>query len=221
MRRAGQEALNECKIPFRFQTTNRSVSGMLMVPRHAFAEIPPMRLSVLSRKVHYWGSLFVVPPILIVIVTGILLQLRKQIPWVQPPEQRGQSKTPALSFAQILEKCRERPETGIQTWEDINRLDVRPGRGITKVWAKSDWEIQLDTQTGDILQVAYRRSDWIESIHEGSWFGESVKWLIFFPAALVLLILWLSGLYLFWMPLIVKWRRRKAAATIAAASPKA
>lgn len=171
-----------------------------------------MRLSVLSRKIHYWGSLFLVLPILIVIVTGILLQFRKQIPWVQPPEQRGQGKMPEISFAQILEKCKERPEAGIQTWEDINRLDVRPGRGIVKVWAKSDWELQLDTKTGDILQVAYRRSDWIEGIHEGSWFGDGVKWLIFFPAALVLLILWLTGLYLFWMPLVVKWRRRRLTA---------
>jgi len=142
-----------------------------------------MRLSVLSRKIHYWGSLFLVLPLFIVLVTGVLLQFRKQIPWVQPPEKRGVGKEPTIPWARILENCKTVSEAGIRSWDDVNRLDVRPGRGMVKVWARSSWEIQLDLETGDVLQVAYRRSDMIEAFHEGTWFGDAVKWLVFVPAA--------------------------------------
>jgi hypothetical protein len=81
---------------------------------------------------------------------------------------------------------------------------------MLKVTAKNHWEIQIDTQTGAILQTAYRRSDIIESIHDGSFFSEGVKMWIFLPAGIVLLLLWLTGIYLFVLPLWVK-RKRKIA----------
>ncbi|MGA1496101.1 MAG: hypothetical protein ACO37D_11970 [Rhodothermales bacterium] len=48
-----------------------------------------MRLLVLARKIHYWSTLFIALPILLVLVTGLLLQVKKQWTWVQPEEQRG------------------------------------------------------------------------------------------------------------------------------------
>jgi len=77
-----------------------------------------------------------------------------------------------------------------------------------QVLARNGWEIQLDSSTGSVLQVAYRRSDLIESFHDGSWFGEWTKLGIFLPAAIILLVLWVTGLVLFFQPLRVKWRRQ-------------
>jgi hypothetical protein len=34
---------------------------------------------------------------------------------------------------------------------------------MIKVWAKNKRDVQLDSSTGDILQVAYRRSDMVEA----------------------------------------------------------
>ena len=34
---------------------------------------------------------------------------------------------------------------------------------MIKVWAKNNRDFQLDSYTGDILQVAYRRSDMVEA----------------------------------------------------------
>ncbi|MCI0642904.1 MAG: PepSY domain-containing protein [Gemmataceae bacterium] len=146
-----------------------------------------MKLQILARKLHYWGAILISLPIVLVVATGILLQLKKQVPWVQPVEQRGVGEIPAISFDEILEACRSTPEAEIATWDDINRLDVRPSRGMLKVWAKNNWEIQIDTQTGAVLQVAFRRSDIIEAIHDGSWFSDDVKLWIFLPVAFVLL----------------------------------
>jgi hypothetical protein len=83
---------------------------------------------------------------------------------------------------------------------------------MLKVWCMNNWEVQLDSETGDVLQVAYRRSDLIESIHDGSWFHEMAKYWLFLPAGICLLMVWATGLYLFVLPYWVKWRRPKTKA---------
>jgi hypothetical protein len=89
----------------------------------------------------------------------------------------------------------------------LDRLDVRIQAGMVKVRSKNNWEIQIDTQSGTILQQAYRRSDIIESIHDGSWFHDKVKLWIFLPTGVVLFILWITGVYMLILPYIVKWKR--------------
>ena len=168
-----------------------------------------MKSHLLNRRVHYWMSALVALPVLVIIGSGILLQLKKQIPWVQPPEQRGVSTAPTLSFSHILEKCRGVSRAQVRDWADITRLDIRPARGVLKVVAKSNWEIQLDLQSGEVLQVAYRRSDLIESIHDGSWFHEWVKLGVFLPVAFALLGLWVTGIFLLAWPYIVRHRRKR------------
>src|SRR5688572_30839540 len=171
-----------------------------------------MKFHLLNRKVHYWASVVVALPLLVVICSGLLLQLKKQVPWVQPPELRGSGKEPAVSFAQVLEICRGVPEAGVKSWADISRVDVRPSRGMLKVWAASNWEIQIDAASGKVLQTAYRRSDLIESIHDGSWFGDKVKYWVFLPGGAILLLLWLTGMYLFVLPYLRRGGSRRAAA---------
>ena len=161
------------------------------------------------RKLHRWGSILIALPFLLVILTGLLLQLKKEIAWVQPPSKRGTAMGPALTFEQILRVMQSVPEAEVRSWNDIDRLDVRPDRALIKVQCKNSWEVQLDAQEGKVLQIAYRRSDLIESLHDGSWFGEPIKLWIFLPAAGIVLGLWLTGMYLFFLPLVVKWRRKK------------
>lgn len=165
-----------------------------------------MKFNILNRKIHYWLSFVVAVPILIVIVSGLLLQTKKHFSWIQPEELRGASRTPLISLPEVLEVSKSVAEAEIETWDDINRVDVRPSRGMLKVWAKNNWEIQIDAETGAILQTAYRRSDIIESIHDGSFFSDAVKMWIFLPAGIILLLLWLTGIYLFVLPY---WARRK------------
>lgn len=169
-----------------------------------------MRFNKFNRKVHYWASIIVAIPILVIILTGLLLQTKKHFAWVQPIELRGTGKIPSISIEQVLEVCRKVPEAEIESWDDINRIDMRPSRGMLKVWAKNNWEIQIDTETGAVLQTAYRRSDIIESIHDGSFFNDAVKLWIFLPSGIVLLLLWLTGIYLFVIPFLAR-RRQKTA----------
>lgn len=164
---------------------------------------------IVLRKAHRWGSILIAVPFLVVIVSGILLQLKKEIPWVQPPTQRGQSKTPSITFETILAAARSQPEAGVSEWSDVDRIDIQPNRGLAKLQTKSSWEIQIDLKTGEVLQTAYRRSDLIESLHDGSWFHDTAKLWVFLPSAVVVLGLWFSGMYLFFLPIVVRWRKTK------------
>jgi hypothetical protein len=167
-----------------------------------------MKFSQLNRVLHRWGSVIIAVPLLLVIGTGILLQLKKHVPWVQPSTQRGCAQELALTFEQILERAATVPEAGITGWEHIDRLDVRPSKGMLKVRATNRWEIQMDAKTGDILQVAYRRSDLIERLHDGSFFHDKAKLWVFLPSGVMLLGVWLSGVYLFFLPHYTRNRRR-------------
>ena len=60
-----------------------------------------------------------------------------------------------------------------------------------------------------MLSSTYRRSDLIESLHDGSWFGDLAKYWIFLPNGLILLFLWVSGLYLFWIPFGAKRKKKR------------
>jgi uncharacterized iron-regulated membrane protein len=169
-----------------------------------------MTFSKFNRVFHRWGAIITAGPLLLIIITGLLLLLKKDVAWIQPPSQKGTPFELTLTFDRILKIARTVPEAEIKSWDDIDRLDVRPSKGMVKIRAKNRGEIQVDTRTGDILQVALRRSDFIESLHDGSVFHEKAKLWVFLPSALILLGLWITGVYLFILPYLSRWKRRKA-----------
>jgi len=162
-----------------------------------------------NRKLHRWGAILVAAPVLVIFVTGVLLQLKKEWAWVQPPTVSGTVENGlALTWEQVLEAVRQVPEAQVETWSDVDRLDVRPGKGMLKVRANNRWEVQLDTTTGEVLASNHRRSDLIEAIHDGSWFHDLAKLWIWLPTAVILCGLWGTGVYLWLLPHLVKRRRR-------------
>ncbi|MEL7113797.1 MAG: PepSY-associated TM helix domain-containing protein [Pseudomonadota bacterium] len=167
-----------------------------------------LNLKRFLRQVHYWLSLAVAVPTVIILVAGIFLMLKKEVAWIQPATERGivSGELPAIGFDQMLEAARKHPEAQIENWTDIDRIDLRVGKGIAKLRAKSGWEVQVDTSSGEVLNVAYRRSDVIEQIHDGSFFSDAVKLYIFLPTGVLLILMWGTGLYLFLLP---RFRKKK------------
>ncbi|HAU21760.1 MAG TPA: hypothetical protein DCS24_04045 [Erythrobacter sp.] len=156
----------------------------------------------LFRQIHYWLSIAVLVPAGIMFTAGIFLMLKKEVDWIQPPTSVGEvsEQIPAATFDQMLVASRSHPEAGISQWSDIDRIDLRVDKGIAKFRSKTGWEVQVDTKTAEVLSVAYRRSDLIESIHDGSFFSDSVKLYIFLPTGILLIIMWGTGIYLFLLP---------------------
>lgn len=162
-----------------------------------------------TRKTHRWMAVSFSIPMLLVIVSGLLLQVKKQVAWIQPPTQRGATNnaTPDQSWNEILEAVRQVQEANVDTWNDIDRLDVRPSRGIVKVRCHNRWEVQLDLASGEVLSSTMRRSDLIESLHDGSFFSDPAKLWIFLPNGVALFALWLSGAWLWYLPFRAKRRK--------------
>jgi uncharacterized iron-regulated membrane protein len=180
----------------------------------------PINVRVWGRKLHRWGAVLVAAPFLVVVVTGILLQVKKEFAWVQPPTQKRPGTEPTVSFDAILAAVKGVPEAEVKFWKDIDRVDLRPKDGVAKVQCMNRYEVQVDIQSGEVVQVAYRRSDLIEEIHDGSFFHDAAKLYVFLPAAVVVFGLWVTGMYLWVLPYGVRWRRRREAARRAAAKPE-
>ena len=142
---------------------------------------------------------------------GILLMLKKEVAWIQPETVRGErAGVPPLSLEELFNAAREAREAADWQWSELERVDFKPGKGVVKFVGQNNFEVQVDTHSGAVLQVAYRRSDIIESLHDGSFFSDATKLYMFLPAGLVLFILWGTGIYLFFLPRIKK-RQKKIA----------
>ena len=171
-----------------------------------------LNLKRLLRQIHYWLSLAIVIPAGIIFFAGIVLMLKKEIAWIQPPTSSGivSNQLPEISYGRMLESARMHPEAQIKEWSDIDRIDLRVRKGIAKLQSNSGWEVQVDTNTGEVLNVAYRRSDWIEQIHDGSFFSDTVKLYIFLPTGILLVLMWGTGIYLFVLPRLPKKKKTRA-----------
>ena len=170
-----------------------------------------MKPQILFRKIHHWGAIVIALPLVIMIGAGILLMVKKEFDWLQPPSQKGIEKTtvPSASMQQMFDAVKSVEQAGISNWTDLDRVDFKNDKGIAKFIATNNWEVQIDTSTAKVLQVAYRRSDVIEKIHDGSYFAGWVKLGLFLPVGIALFTLWLTGLYLFFLPHYKMWQKRK------------
>jgi hypothetical protein len=109
-----------------------------------------------------------------------------------------------------LETAKTVSEAEISSWDDIDRIDIRPNKGIAKIRSKNNWEIQLDLESADIYSVSFRRSDIIESIHDGSFFSDYVKFGLFFPSGILLIVLSFTGIYMFIIPILKNRKKGKS-----------
>lgn len=157
---------------------------------------------------HKWVGIVLALWLLLITVTGFLLLLKKKVDWIQPPIQRDRpgSVEAIISLETLLEVVLAQQHPDFQTLEDIDRVDFRPGHRIFKVIATDHHaEIQVGAISGEVLSVATRRSDLLEQLHDGSFFGGLVHaWLMPLLAA-GLVFLTGSGLWVWLAPLL---RRR-------------
>jgi Uncharacterized iron-regulated membrane protein len=162
------------------------------------------------RKWHRWVSIIITIPFLITLVTGIVLATRGFNTWVQPQYEAIDAAGLNVSFEQILAAARSVPEAEIKEWKDVSQIDIRPGPGNIRLRAKkTQWEIQISGVTGEVTGKGIRRASFLVSLHEGAYFGPVVRYGIFFPSALGVFFLLVSGVVIFVQPFILK---RKAQA---------
>ncbi|WP_085300179.1 PepSY domain-containing protein [Cognaticolwellia mytili] len=169
-----------------------------------------MNFNRINRSTHKWASIVIALPFLIILISGILLLLKKDVEYIQPASAKGSVKNqPSISFEQVLIIAKSVPKANIDSWRAIDRLDVRPGKGIIKIRAKSEWEIQIDATTGEILKTAYRRSDFIEQLHDFTYWQDSANLWFTLPLSIVLLLISITGIILFFLPYYKRYKNRQ------------
>jgi len=164
----------------------------------------------LVRKIHRWtgASLFVL--FLFISITGLLLGWKKDSKgYLLPNTQKGSSAvaTDWLPLAQLQDRavfCID--SLNNQLAPSVDRMDVRPGKGIVKFTFKEHYhELQLDLSTGALLSFGKRRSDLLEQIHDGSIIDRQLGWSFFkllytTISGLALLTFTVTGFWLWYGP---------------------
>lgn len=159
-----------------------------------------------NRTIHKWTSIIIAIPLLVILVTGLLLLVKKEFNVIQPATMKGQSNIPSIAFERVLDIGKTVKLAEINDWSDIDRLDVRPRKGIIKIRSHNKIEIQIDAKSGDVLQVAKRNTDLIESIHDGTFFEKNANLWLMTPVAIVSLVISFTGIILFFVPYLKKKR---------------
>jgi uncharacterized iron-regulated membrane protein len=169
-----------------------------------------MKFTKLNRTIHNWISIFIALPFLLVIISGMFLLLKKDIDWIQPPSVRGESAdTPIATHADMLAAATSVEPTKGLKWADFERIDYKMDRGMVKFITFDGWEVQIDTTNASVLSVKERRSDFFEKLHDGTYFGDWVKYYILMPSAVCVFTLWMTGLYMFICPYVKKASNRR------------
>ncbi|MBX2874208.1 MAG: PepSY domain-containing protein [Saprospiraceae bacterium] len=168
------------------------------------------------RVYHKYFGLSLAILLLISALTGIFLAWKKDVNWIQPPTQKGESQE--LQDWKPISELADLAETAFQTaypdlpTNPIDRIDVRPSKGIAKVlFEKGWWEVQIDGTSGEVLSIAKRHSDWIEKLHDGSIVSDLFKLITMNGLGVGLIILMVTGTWLWYGPrLFRKWKRQRS-----------
>lgn len=161
------------------------------------------------RRLHKWLAVPLFLFMFIIGLTGVLLGWKKQAS-LTPPTQKGTSADAALwlpmDSIQTIALNFAKDSLGFE--DEIDRLDVRPGKGVVKVVFVNDYtEVQVDLTTGRVLSAQKRWNDLIEQIHDGSIMdrlvgtsGDPVKTTYTTLTSLGLMLLSFSGFWLWYNP---------------------
>ncbi len=140
------------------------------------------------RKFHGKIALIISLPLIMIAVTGVILQLRDQFESIQPSLVKYELRNdlPVLTLKQIENK-----------FPGLDQVIYKPQKNSIVVRYKDGYEKQIHPQTGGVLKEAMRRTNFIIELHQGSWLGKFGQYVLHFSAGLGLCFLIMSGLYIY------------------------
>ncbi|MGE3608412.1 MAG: PepSY domain-containing protein [Bacteriovoracaceae bacterium] len=148
------------------------------------------------RRFHRVLSITIALPFLIILLSGIILQLRNVIPFVQPKSVKMErvELMPLKTFEEIISASKVNKE-------DIDQIIYRPNKFHLALRLKNGHEIQMHPQTGEVLVSSPRYTAFLIELHQGSIWGKLGQYGIILPTALALILLIITGI------LIYPWKR--------------
>lgn len=166
------------------------------------------------RKYHKVIGLSLLILLVISSLTGLLLGWKKNAAILQPIEVKHGETVHAdyLSVAEMM-------EAGNRHWKEafpdednyVARLDIKLEKGIVKLlFEHGYWEAQIHPINGSLLSLERRNSDWIEALHDGSIISDNFKLIAMTLLGFGLLVLSISGFYLWYGPEQLRKNKQRA-----------
>lgn len=171
------------------------------------------------RKIHRYLAIASFFFLLLVSITGLLLIWKKNTGgYLLADSHKGTTpdldKWLSFDSLQKIAAVTLRDSVSPELSPKLNRIDARPDKGMVKfVFDEHYWAIQLDGATGKVLHVERRRADFIENLHDGSYFDKFLGgWFKLSYGSFVglcLLLLTITGFFLWINPRIIRRRKRE------------
>lgn len=136
----------------------------------------------LFRKIHRLTGIFLFIFFLIIGLTGLLLGWKKNSGGLILADTASGTTTDLSQWKALYQLThagvnylRDSVSASLDT--TIDRIDVRPDKGIVKISFKQHYTgLQVDGATAKVIQIEMRNADLIEQIHEGSWVDRQLGW---------------------------------------------
>ncbi|NEZ46959.1 PepSY domain-containing protein [Clostridium niameyense] len=158
-----------------------------------------------NKKLHVWFGIIPAIIFLLVSITGILLIYGKSLSLV-PKSQKGVKNevSNSISMKQVEEISFKVNKKEILSAKDIKKIEFYPNRNVYRVRSKKGYDIQIDMSTGKVLSAEKNIGSILLALHTGSFFGEWFEKYIIAGSALSLVIVTITGMYLFIFPILKK-----------------
>ncbi|WP_111671150.1 PepSY domain-containing protein [Algoriphagus litoralis] len=162
------------------------------------------------RNLHKWLGLPLIIFFFIIGITSILLAWKKKAELL-PPTLKTEVEGGIWISPSEMVRIGEEEMIKLGQDSEVDRIDIQPDKGVAKVTFKTHFtEVQLDGLSGKVLSIETRHSDWIEKVHDGSivdfYLGgdEATKLTYSTLTALGLILMSLSGFYLWYFPKVIR-----------------
>jgi len=155
---------------------------------------------------HLWLGVIVAFLVIIISLTGIMLNHKRALGFMPGTDARQPGAfAQSLPLPELARRAAAAVTPDVAT-SGIDRMDVRPDKGIIKVRFNdtSITEVTLALHDGAVLVTGLRNDSFLEQLHSGDAFGKA-GYLLSDLAAAALILLLLSG---FWMWLYPHTRAR-------------
>lgn len=186
------------------------------------------RFARFSRFTHKWMSAFLGLAILAIVLSGLFITFKKDLEYLQPASRKGEKGEisqflPPERIANIV-LAMKLPEA--RSLDDINRLELRPGKRMWKVRLEqtsnfsSPRELQIDAISGKVLNDGVRGDQLWMDVHSFMVFNKATSYTAMILSGITLFWLILTGYYLFFYPYWVKATKSRRAADKGAVAAK-
>jgi uncharacterized iron-regulated membrane protein len=147
---------------------------------------------------HLWLGILLSGVLIIISVSGILLNHKVRLGLMPDVRQEAAGDlAQAMPMADLVRLAGAAAPAAAET--GVDRLDVRPRRGIMKVRYRDRavTEVTIDIHSGSVLHVGERNDAFLEKLHSGEIFGEN--WILLSDAAAIVLVLLIISGYWLWL----------------------